>query len=156
MVKSFKQASSLITIRLLLLLYVAKGSSSLNLREKRTIPESNFNLARVNLTHMLGTSNDCSEATVCLSFRLVDQIHHKRLQDHTHIQCAGRTSLARLHDRTPVHLCETYAESVRDCRTYSHPLRNVLPHVGACVKNQITSGGRYVHSSGRLVTRLTA
>jgi hypothetical protein len=50
---------------------------------------------------MLGTSNDCSEATVCLSFRLVDQIHHKRLQDHTHIQCAGRTSIVRLHDRTP-------------------------------------------------------
>jgi hypothetical protein len=32
----------LITITLLLLLYVVKGSSSLNLREKRTIPESNF------------------------------------------------------------------------------------------------------------------
>jgi hypothetical protein len=69
-----------------LLFYVVKGSSSLNLREKRMIPESNFSLARVDLTHTLGTSNDCSEATICLSFRLVDQIHHKRLQDHTHIQ----------------------------------------------------------------------
>jgi hypothetical protein len=86
---------------LLLLLYVAKGSSSLNLREKRTVPESNFSLARVNLTHTLGISRDCSEATVCLSFRLVDQIHHKRLQDHTHIQYAGHTSIVRLHDRTP-------------------------------------------------------
>jgi hypothetical protein len=65
------------------------------------IPELNFSLARVNLTHMLGTSRDRSEATVCISFRLVDQIHHKRLQDHTHIQYAGRTSVARLHDRTP-------------------------------------------------------
>jgi hypothetical protein len=65
-------------------------------------------------------------------------------------------SVARLHDPTPVCLCKTYSYSVRDCRTYSHPLRNVLPHVGACVKNQITSGGRYVHSSGRSVTRLTA
>jgi hypothetical protein len=65
-------------------------------------------------------------------------------------------SVARLHDHTPVRLCETYAYSVRDCRMYSHPLRNVLPHVGACAKNQITSGGRYVHSSGQLVTRLTA
>jgi hypothetical protein len=37
MVESFKQASSLITIRLLLLLYAAKGSSSLNLCKKRTI-----------------------------------------------------------------------------------------------------------------------
>jgi hypothetical protein len=60
------------TIKLLLLLYVAKGSSSLNLCEKRTIPESNFSLAKVNLTHTLGTSDDCSKATVCLSFQLVD------------------------------------------------------------------------------------
>jgi hypothetical protein len=79
MVELFKQTSSLIIIRLLLLLYVAKGLSSLNLREKRTIPESNFSLARVNLTHTIGTSNDYSEATVCLSFRLMDQCHHKRL-----------------------------------------------------------------------------
>jgi hypothetical protein len=62
---------------MLLLLYVVKGSCSLNLREKQTIPESNFSLATVNLTHMLGTFNNCFEATVCLSFRLVDQIHHK-------------------------------------------------------------------------------
>jgi hypothetical protein len=42
--------------------------------------ESNFqNLARVNLTHTLGISNNYSKATVCLSFRLVDQGHHKRL-----------------------------------------------------------------------------
>jgi hypothetical protein len=65
-------------------------------------------------------------------------------------------SVARLHDHTLVHLCEMYAYSVRDCRICSHPLRNVLPHVGACAKNQITSGERYVHSSGRLVTRPTA
>jgi hypothetical protein len=101
MVELFEQTSSLIIIKLLLLLYVAKGLSSLNLREKRMIPESNFNLARVNLTHTLGTSNDRSEATVCLSFRLVDQIHHKRLQDHMPNQYAGRMSVARLHDHTP-------------------------------------------------------
>jgi hypothetical protein len=101
MVESFKQISSLITIRLLLLLYVAKGSSSLNLHEKRTILNRISQPCKANLTHTLGTSNNCSEATVCLLFRLVDQIHHKRLQDHTHIQCAGRTSVARLHDRTP-------------------------------------------------------
>jgi hypothetical protein len=34
---------------------------------------------KVNLTHMLGTPKGRSEATVCLSFWLVDQIHHKRL-----------------------------------------------------------------------------
>jgi hypothetical protein len=97
------------------------------------------NLARANLTHTLGTSNDCSEATVCLTFRLVDQIHHKRLQDHTHIQCAGRTSVARLHDRTPV------------------ALQHVFPHVEASNrKKPNASGGRYVHLPGRLITRLTA
>jgi hypothetical protein len=37
MVEVFEQTSSLIIIRLLLLLYMAKGSSSLNLREKRMI-----------------------------------------------------------------------------------------------------------------------
>jgi hypothetical protein len=79
MVELFEQTSFLIIIRLLLLLYVAKGSSSLNLREKRMILNQISNLARVNLTHTLGTFNDRSEATVCLLFRLVDQYHHKRL-----------------------------------------------------------------------------
>jgi hypothetical protein len=60
---------------------VAEGISSLNLREKRTIPESNFNPARVNLTHMLGTSKDHPEATIFLIFRVMDQGHHKLLQD---------------------------------------------------------------------------
>jgi hypothetical protein len=32
----------------------------------------------------------------------MDQGHHKRLQDRTHIQYAGRTSTARLYNRTPV------------------------------------------------------
>jgi hypothetical protein len=94
MVELSQQTSSFIIIKLLLLLYVAKGSSSLNLREKRTIPESNFNPCKVNLTHTLGTPIGHSEATVCLSFRVVEQSHHKRLQDHTHIQCVGHTSTA--------------------------------------------------------------
>jgi hypothetical protein len=42
MVESFKQTSSLIIVRLLLLLYVAKGSSSLDLREKQTIENRIF------------------------------------------------------------------------------------------------------------------
>jgi hypothetical protein len=70
------------------------------------------NLARVNLTHTLGTSNDCSEATICLSFRLVEQGHHKWLYDRTHTNCAGHTSVALLHDRTPVR----YAERTPACR----------------------------------------
>jgi hypothetical protein len=129
----------LVTIKLLLLLYVAKGSSSLNLREKWTIPESNLSLARVNLTHTLGTFRDCSKATVCLSFRLVDQIHHKRLQDHTHIQCAGRTSVVWLHDRT-----------------LGCPATHIPTRQSEWPEKPNRSGGRYVHYSGRLVTRLTA
>jgi hypothetical protein len=64
--------------------------------------ESNFNPSKVNLTHTLGTPTGRSEATVCLSFRVVEQSHHKRLQDHTHIQGAGHTSVARLHDHIPI------------------------------------------------------
>jgi hypothetical protein len=47
-------------------------------------------------------------------------------------------SVARLYDRTPVHCAE---------RT---PARRCMR------KTKITSGGGYVHSSGRSVTRLTA
>jgi hypothetical protein len=79
---------------MLLLLYVAEGISSLNLREKQTIPELNFNPCKVSLTHTLGTSNDRSEATVSLIFRVLDQGHHKRLQDRMHTNCAGRTFVA--------------------------------------------------------------
>jgi hypothetical protein len=55
-----------------------------------------------------------------------------------HIQCTGRTSVARLHDRTPVRCAE-----------------RIPAHRCVC-ENKNTSGGGYVHSSGRLVTRLTA
>jgi hypothetical protein len=48
-------------------------------------------------------------------------------------------------------MCRTYV-----CRPYSCPLRRTYSRMSMRVKNQITSGGRYVHSSGRLVTRLTA
>jgi hypothetical protein len=85
---------------LLLLLYVAQVSSSLNHREKRMIPESNFITLQGILTHTLG--NFPFRATIPLIFQVVDQRHHKRLQDHTHIQYAGRTSTVRLYDRTPV------------------------------------------------------
>jgi hypothetical protein len=32
----------------------------------------------------------------------MDQGHHKRVRDRMHIQCAGRTFVAQLHDRTPI------------------------------------------------------
>jgi hypothetical protein len=55
---------------------------------------------------MLRTPTGHSEATICLSFRVMEQSHHKRLLDRTHIQCAGHTSVARLHDRIPVYFTE--------------------------------------------------
>jgi hypothetical protein len=39
------------------------------------------------------------------------QVHHKRLQDHTHFQSAGRTPVARLHVRTPGCPCNTYSHT---------------------------------------------
>jgi hypothetical protein len=68
--------------------------------------ESNFNPCKVNLIHTLGTPTGRSEATVFLSFRVVEQSHHKRLQDHTHIQCTGNMSVARLHEHIPVYSAE--------------------------------------------------
>jgi hypothetical protein len=44
--------------------------------------ESNFQPCKVNLTHTLGTPKGRSEATVCLSFRLVDQSHHCQTRGH--------------------------------------------------------------------------
>ena len=55
------------------LLYVAKGSSILNFREKRTILNRISNHARVNLTHTLGALTSHSQATICLSFRFMDR-----------------------------------------------------------------------------------
>ena len=63
----------------LFLLYVAKGTSSLNIREKRTILNRISNLAMVNLTHTLGALTSHSQATVCFSFRFMDQRHSPRL-----------------------------------------------------------------------------
>jgi hypothetical protein len=52
-------------------------------------------------------------------------------------------------------LCRTYVCSTTTKPVFLSALQNVLSHVGAW-ENQITSGGRYVHLPGRLVTRLTA
>jgi hypothetical protein len=38
---------------------------------------------------------------MCLVYK-----HMNCHKDHTHIKCAGRTSVARLHDRTPVRYAE--------------------------------------------------
>jgi hypothetical protein len=52
-------------------------------------------------------------------------------------------------------MCRTYVCSATTW-PYSCPLRGTYSRMSVSVKNQITSGGRYVHSSGRLVIRLTA
>jgi hypothetical protein len=96
---------------LLLLLYVAEVSSSLNHREKWTIPKLNFITLQEILTHTLG--NIPFRETIPLIFWVVDQRHHKRLQDHTHIQCAGRTSTMRLYDHTPI--CYAERTPTRRC-----------------------------------------
>jgi hypothetical protein len=59
---------------------------------------------------MLG--NLTFQATVPILFRGVDQGHHKRLQDHTHIHYAGCTPTARLYGCTPVR----YVEHIPTCR----------------------------------------
>jgi hypothetical protein len=52
-------------------------------------------------------------------------------------------------------ICRTYVYSATTW-PYSCPLCGTYSRTSVRVKNQITSDGRYVHSSGRLVTRLTA
>jgi hypothetical protein len=52
-------------------------------------------------------------------------------------------------------MCRTYVCSATTW-PYSCPLCGTYSRTSVRVENQITSGGRYVHSSGRLVTRLTA
>jgi hypothetical protein len=80
MVELFKQTSFFGHHQIALITLCGKGIKQSQSPREMDDSESNFkNLARVNLTHTLGTSNNRSEATICLSFRLVDQCHHKRL-----------------------------------------------------------------------------
>jgi hypothetical protein len=116
---------------------MAEVSSSLNLREKWTIPESNFITLQGIPTHTLG--NFPFRATIPLIFRGVDQGHHKRLQDRTHIQCAGHTSTAWLYDCTPI----CYAECTPTCWCM-------------CATKTIIRVVGYVHLPGQSGTRLTA
>ena len=55
------------------LLYAAKGLSSLIHCGRRTILNRNSNLARINLTHMLGAPSSHSQATFGFSFRFMDR-----------------------------------------------------------------------------------
>jgi hypothetical protein len=137
---------------------VVKGSSSLNLREKRTILNRIFQPCKANLTHTLGTPKGRSEATICLSFRLVDPIHHKRLQDHTHFQSAGRTPVARLHDRTPSCPCNTYSYTSNQV-TRRSKIRVVggmsTPRADWLLGLPLTQNSRHVVSTFKRLTRTT-
>ena len=72
--RTSKQTSRLIIILLLLLLCVADQSSSLISSWEADDSESKFNLARVNLAHTLEAPLSHLQATVDLSFRLVDRV----------------------------------------------------------------------------------
>jgi hypothetical protein len=135
MVELFKQTSSLIIIRLLLLLYVAKGSSSLNLREKRTI------LNRI--------SQPCKGKPNSHAWNIQWSFQSKRLPfiptcgsgspqatvgQYAHPICrtyaCSATTWPYSYPR-----CETYSYSVRDCRTYSHSVAERIPaHRCVCEK----------------------
>jgi hypothetical protein len=88
------------------------------------------NLARVNLTHTF--RNLTFRTTVSIIFWVMDQGHHKWLPDRTHIQCAGRTSVAQLHDRSPV--CYAEHTPTRRCMCVIKKLINrvveTCPFVG--------------------------
>jgi hypothetical protein len=117
---------------------VAEGISSLNPREKRTILNRISTLQGKPNTHAWNIQRSF-QATVSLIFQVMDRGHHKRLQDHTHTNCAGHMSVARLHD--PVFLSA---------------LQNVLPLIGACKHKIKVEWWRRVHLSGHSGTRLTA
>jgi hypothetical protein len=126
---------------------VAKGSSNLNLREKRTILNRIFQPCKANLTCTIGTSNDRSKAwNIQWSFQ------------------SNRLPLIPTRGSVPPQatvgpyahpMCRTYVYSATTW-PYSCPLCGTYSRTSVCEKNQITSGGGYVHSSGRSVTRLTA
>ena len=113
------------------LLYVAKGSSSLNIREKRMILNRISNLARVNLTHTLGAPLSHSQATFSLSFRFMDRA---TLPDYRapHLVPHNHSCSATLFNRAP---------------TSSH-----IHFIHPIPKRE---WGK-VHLQGRLVTRLAA
>jgi hypothetical protein len=139
MVEFSKQTSSLIIIRLLLLLYVAKGSTSLNLREKWMIlnqvskpckgkPNSHaWNIQWSFQSNCLPFISTCGsvppQATV---------------EPYAHPMC-----------RTYVYSATTWPYSCPLCGTYSRTSVRVR-------KTKLRVVGGYVHSSGRLVTRRTS
>jgi hypothetical protein len=138
MLESFKQTPSLITIRFLLLLYVAKGSSSLNLREKQTI-----------LNRIL---QPCKGKPNSYAWNIQWLFWSNRLPS---ILTRGSGPPQATAGPYAHPICKTYVYSVTTW-LYSCPLCGMYSRTLVRVKNQITSGGRYAHSSSRSVTRLTA
>jgi hypothetical protein len=117
---------------------VVEGISSLNLREKRTIPNR--------------VSQSCKGKPNSHAWN----IHRSFLSNHLpFIPTRGSGPPQATVEPYAHPMCRTYVCSATTW-PYSCPLRWTYSPTSVRVKNQITSGGRYVHSSGRLVTRLTA
>jgi hypothetical protein len=100
---------------------------------------------------MLGTSKDHPEATVSLIFRVMDQGHHKWLQDRTHTNCARHTSVAQLYDRTPICYAERTPTRRCVCTTETKiiewclglPLYHISRHVASTFKRLATTTTHY-------------
>jgi hypothetical protein len=138
MVELFQQTSSLIIIRLLLLLYVAKGLNSLNLRKKRTI--------------LNWISQPCNGKPNSHAWNIQRWFRSNRLP----FISTRRSGPPQATVGPYAHpICRTYVCSATTW-LYSCPLCGMYSRTLVRVKNQIMSGGAYVHSSGRSVTRLTA
>jgi hypothetical protein len=117
---------------------VAEGISSLNLREKRTI------LNRI--------SKSCKGKPNSHAWNIQWSFRSNHLP-FIPTRGSGPPQVAVGSYAHP--MCRTYICSATTW-LYSCPLCGTYSRMSVRVKNQITSGGRYVHSSGQLVTRLTA
>jgi hypothetical protein len=129
----------LITIRLLLLLCVANGSSSLNLHEKWMI------LNQISKKTLQGKPNSHT-------WNIEWSFQSNRLP---FIPTRGSVPPQATVGPYAHPMCRTYVCSATTW-PYSCPLCGTYSRTSMREKNQITSGGGYVHCSGRLVTRLTA
>jgi hypothetical protein len=116
---------------------VAEGISSLNLREKQTI---------------LNRIQPCKGKPNSHAWNLQRLFRSNRLP---FIPGRGIGPPQATVGPCAHQLCRTYVRSATTW-PYSCPLRGTYSRISVREKNQITSGGRYVHLPGRLATRLTA
>jgi hypothetical protein len=129
----------LIIVRLLLLLYVAKGSSSLNLREKQTI------LNRI--------SKPCKGKPNSHAWSIQWSFRSNRLP---FFPTRGSVPPQATVGPYAHPMCRTYVCSATTW-PYSYPLCRTYSRTSVCMqKTKLRVVGGFVHSSGWSVTRLTA